>query len=98
MSFAALAIIVVLFAILLTQHYYHAQQVKEADASAERWRNAYYSADRHADAMFERALAYKEQLRRATARISAGAGYEKCGTGCLAQSERCAFSQEYASE
>lgn len=98
MSFAALTIIVVLIAILLAQHYYHAQQVEEADKSADRWRNAYYRADRHSDEMFYRALDYKERLRRATERISAGTGYEKCGTGCLAQSERCAFSQECASE
>lgn len=72
--------------------------VEAANEDAKRWMDRYRSADRHADAMFDRALAYKEQLRRATARISAGAGYEKCGTGCLAQSERCAFSQECASE
>jgi hypothetical protein len=69
-----------------------------AKADAEYWKGAWQRADRHADEMFYRALDYKERLRRATERISAGTGYEKCGTGCAVQSERCAFSQECASE
>ena len=92
------AIVFLLLTIILVQSRFNRSEVEAAEKNAKWWMERYRSADRQADAMFERARAYKERLRRATERVSDGARYEKCGTGCASQPARCGFSQECASE